>query len=99
MKWTCSAASPTASRRPARRRSKAMRCYAPRSDGAPLPIQNTYTAGLTASYEVDLFGRVADSVKAAGAQAQQSDALLRSEIGRRAAADPEYLHGRPDSVV
>ena len=47
-------------------------------DGAPLPIQNTYTAGLTASYEVDLFGRVADSVKAAGAQAQQSDALLRS---------------------
>jgi len=47
-------------------------------DGAPLPIQNTYTAGLTASYEVDLFGRVADTVKSASAEAQQSDALLRS---------------------
>ena len=48
------------------------------SDGAPLPIQNSYNAGLTASYEVDLFGRVADTVKAASAEAQQSAALLRS---------------------
>jgi multidrug efflux system outer membrane protein len=49
------------------------------ADGAaPLPVQNTYSAGLNFAYEVDLFGRVADSVKAAGAEAQQSAALLRS---------------------
>lgn len=47
-------------------------------DGAAVPVRNTYSAGLSASYEVDLFGRVADNVKAAGAEAQQSMALLRS---------------------
>lgn len=45
---------------------------------ANVPVQTVWNAGLSASYEVDLFGRVADGVKAANAETQQSEALLRS---------------------
>jgi outer membrane protein, multidrug efflux system len=47
-------------------------------DGVNVPSQTLWRAQATASYEVDLFGRVSDSVKAAGADAEQSEALLRS---------------------
>jgi multidrug efflux system outer membrane protein len=47
-------------------------------DGVNISSQTLWRAQATASYEVDLFGRVSDSVKAAGADAEQSDALLRS---------------------
>jgi len=47
-------------------------------DGVNVPSQTLWRAQATASYEVDLFGRVSDSVKAASADAQQSEALLRS---------------------
>jgi multidrug efflux pump len=42
------------------------------------PVQNRFNIVTTASYEVDLFGRVADSVKAAGADTEKSAALFRS---------------------
>jgi multidrug efflux system outer membrane protein len=47
-------------------------------DGIDVPSQTLWRAQATASYEVDLFGRVSDSVKAASADSQQSEALLRS---------------------
>jgi multidrug efflux system outer membrane protein len=47
-------------------------------DGVNVPSQTLWRAQATASYEVDLFGRVSDSVKAASADAEQSEALLRS---------------------
>lgn len=47
-------------------------------DGINVPSQTLWRAQATASYEVDLFGRVSDSVKAASADSQQSEALLRS---------------------
>jgi len=59
-------------------RGRASRVSQGLPDGAPLPIQNSYNAGLSASYEVDLFGRVSDSIKSASAETQQSEALLRS---------------------
>ena len=39
-----------------------------------------WRAQATSSYEVDLFGRVSDSVAAAGADAEQNEALLRSVL-------------------
>ena len=48
------------------------------ADGVNVPSQTLWRAQATASYEVDLFGRVSDSVKAAGADAEQTEALLRS---------------------
>jgi multidrug efflux system outer membrane protein len=48
------------------------------SDGINVPSQTLWRAQATASYEADLFGRVSDSVKAASADAEQSEALLRS---------------------
>ena len=48
------------------------------SDDARVPSQTLWRAQATASYEVDLFGRVSDSVKASQAEAEQSEALLRS---------------------
>jgi len=42
------------------------------------PTQTVWTAQASASYEVDLFGRVASSVNAAKADTQQSEALFRS---------------------
>lgn len=47
-------------------------------DGTDIPSQTLWRAQATASYEVDLFGRVSDSVKAARAETEQSEALLRS---------------------
>jgi outer membrane protein, multidrug efflux system len=43
-----------------------------------VPSQTLWRAQASASYEVDLFGRVSDSVKASNADAQQSEALFRS---------------------
>jgi multidrug efflux system outer membrane protein len=47
-------------------------------DDAKVPTQTLWRAQTTASYEVDLFGRVSDSVAAAKADTQQSEALFRS---------------------
>jgi multidrug efflux system outer membrane protein len=46
-----------------------------RPDNARGPQQTFWRAQAGASYEVDLFGRVSDTVAAAGAQEQQSEAL------------------------
>jgi outer membrane protein, multidrug efflux system len=43
-----------------------------------VPAQTLWRAQASASYEVDLFGRVSDSVKAANADTEQSEALFRS---------------------
>ena len=47
-------------------------------DGTNVPQQTLWRAQASASYEVDLFGRVSDAVKASNADAQQSEALFRS---------------------
>ncbi len=47
-------------------------------DGGPASTQTLWRAQLGASYEVDLFGRVASEVDAATADAQQSAALFES---------------------
>jgi multidrug efflux system outer membrane protein len=49
-----------------------------RPDGVEIPTETVWRAQASAGYEVDLFGRVSDSVKASVAQAEQSEALLRS---------------------
>jgi len=49
-----------------------------RPDGVQIPTENVWRAQASAGYEVDLFGRVADSIKASAAQAEQSEALFRS---------------------
>ncbi|NYE59432.1 multidrug efflux system outer membrane protein [Duganella sp. 1224] len=46
--------------------------------GTPVAPQTTYRARLTASYEVDLFGRVASNVAAATADADTAEASYRS---------------------
>jgi len=48
--------------------------------GTPVATGNIYQANLTASYEVDLFGRVASSVDAARADAAASEATYRSVL-------------------
>ncbi|MFC0401165.1 efflux transporter outer membrane subunit [Paraburkholderia rhizosphaerae] len=45
---------------------------------ANVPAQTLWRAQATASYEVDLFGRISSNVHAAQADAQQSEALFRS---------------------
>ncbi|MDR5775392.1 MULTISPECIES: efflux transporter outer membrane subunit [unclassified Caballeronia] len=45
---------------------------------ANVPAQTLWRAQASALYEVDLFGRVSDSVKAANADTQQGEALFRS---------------------
>lgn len=47
-------------------------------DGNDIPAQTVWRAQSTASYEADLFGRVSDAVKAAKAESEQSEALLKS---------------------
>ncbi len=58
--------------------------YAPAQQGAAegtnLPPGTVWSAGLSASYEVDLFSRVANSVNAAQADAQASEATYRSVL-------------------
>ncbi|MEH6436970.1 efflux transporter outer membrane subunit [Massilia sp. DD77] len=48
--------------------------------GTPTQAQTTYSASLTASYEVDLFGRVAAGVSAARSDAATSEANYRSVL-------------------
>jgi multidrug efflux system outer membrane protein len=48
--------------------------------GTPVPTANAWQAKLTASYEVDLFGRVANNVSAAQADAAASEATYRSVL-------------------
>jgi outer membrane protein, multidrug efflux system len=47
-------------------------------DDANVPTQTLWRAQASASYEVDLFGRVSDAVRASSADTSQSEALLRS---------------------
>lgn len=47
-------------------------------DDQEVPRQTLWRAQATASYEVDLFGRVSDSVQASNANTAQSEALFRS---------------------
>ena len=58
--------------------------YAPAQQGysadTNLPPGTVWNAGLSASYEVDLFSRVANSVNAAQADAQASEATYRSVL-------------------
>ena len=49
-------------------------------EGTALPISTQYQLNLNASYEVDLFGRVAASVSAARADAAAQEALYRSVL-------------------
>src|SRR5476649_2033027 len=49
-------------------------------DGTNVPQQTFWRAQASASYEVDLFGRVASSVDAARADTQRSEALYRSVL-------------------
>ncbi|GAB7521060.1 efflux transporter outer membrane subunit [Paraburkholderia sp. 2C] len=49
-------------------------------DGTNIPQQTFWRAQASASYEVDLFGRVASTVDAAKADTQQSEALFRSVL-------------------
>ena len=48
--------------------------------GTPVAPQNSYSASLRASYEVDLFGRVSSSVEAARQDAGASEASYRSVL-------------------
>lgn len=48
--------------------------------GAPVPATTAWQARLTASYEVDLFGRVSNNVSAAQADAAASEATYRSVL-------------------
>lgn len=48
--------------------------------GTPVPTVSDWQAKLTASYEVDLFGRVANNVSAAQADAAASEATYRSVL-------------------
>lgn len=49
-------------------------------DGTNVPVGNAFQAQLSASYEVDLFGRVAANVNAAQADASASEATYRSVL-------------------
>ncbi|MFC5480301.1 efflux transporter outer membrane subunit [Massilia suwonensis] len=53
---------------------------APLEAGGSLAPQNSYSASLSASYEVDLFGRVSSSVEAARQDAGASEASYRSVL-------------------
>ncbi len=48
--------------------------------GADVATSNVFQAALSASYEVDLFGRVANNVNAARADAKSSEATFRSVL-------------------
>ncbi len=48
--------------------------------GSEVPVGTTYQASLTASYEVDLFGRVASGVNASRADAAAAEATFRSVL-------------------
>jgi outer membrane protein, multidrug efflux system len=63
---------------PTRQRVSAASLFEP--NGTNVPQQTLWRAQASASYEVDLFGRVASNVAAAAADAQQSEALYRSVL-------------------
>ncbi|WP_321927716.1 efflux transporter outer membrane subunit [Paraburkholderia guartelaensis] len=63
---------------PTRQKVSAASLFEP--DGTNVPQQTFWRAQASASYEVDLFGRVASSVDAAKADTQQSEALYRSVL-------------------
>ncbi len=63
---------------PTRERVSAASLFEP--DGTNVPQQTFWRAQASASYEVDLFGRVASTVDAAHADTQQSEALYRSVL-------------------
>ncbi|MBN3760592.1 efflux transporter outer membrane subunit [Burkholderia sp. Ac-20365] len=61
---------------PTKQRVSAASLFEP--DGTDVPQQTLWRAQASASYEVDLFGRVASTVDAANADTQRSEALYRS---------------------
>jgi multidrug efflux system outer membrane protein len=61
---------------PTRQRVSAASLFQP--DGTDVPQQTFWRAQASASYEVDLFGRVASTVDASQADTQRSEALFRS---------------------
>ncbi|MFC7515278.1 efflux transporter outer membrane subunit [Herbaspirillum sp. GCM10030257] len=63
---------------PQRGRSSAVSLGLPA--GTPVPATTAWQARLTASYEVDLFGRVSNNVSAAQADAAASEATYRSVL-------------------
>ena len=63
---------------PTKQRVSAASLFEP--DGTDVPQQTLWRAQATASYEVDLFGRVASTVDAAKADTQRSEALYRSVL-------------------
>jgi multidrug efflux system outer membrane protein len=63
---------------PTRERVSAASLFEP--DGANVPQQTFWRAQASASYEVDLFGRVSSTVDAARADTQRSEALYRSVL-------------------
>lgn len=63
---------------PSRQKLSAASQFQP--NGTNIPQQTFWRAQATASYEVDLFGRVASNIDAANAQSQQSEALYRSVL-------------------
>jgi len=63
---------------PTRERVSASSLFEP--DGTNVPQQTFWRAQASASYEVDLFGRVASTVDAASADTQRSEALYRSVL-------------------
>jgi multidrug efflux system outer membrane protein len=62
------------------KRSRASSASLGLPNGAPAPTGNTYQARLTASYEVDLFGRVSANVSAARLDADAAAATYRSVL-------------------
>lgn len=63
---------------PTRERVSAASLFEP--DGTNVPQQTLWRAQASASYEVDLFGRVASTVDAARADTQRNEALYRSVL-------------------
>lgn len=63
---------------PTREKVSAASLFEP--DGTNVPQQTLWRAQASASYEVDLFGRVASSVDAAKADTERSEALYRSVL-------------------
>jgi multidrug efflux system outer membrane protein len=63
---------------PTKQRVSAASLFEP--DGTDVPQQTLWRAQASASYEVDLFGRVASTVDAAKADTQRSEALYRSVL-------------------
>ena len=67
---------PTTTATGAFNRSQASTITAPQAGGAELPEVDTYDVGLDVAYEIDLFGRVESSIRAARADARAAEAAL-----------------------